>query len=1058
MDSSQATTSSGAATGVQSLPSSVKEARKIVTIISFDMVDSSREATRRDLESNERVMAGYRDVLGEVIERHQGTMGSWQGDGVMAVFGIPVLYEDHALRAVRAAADLHERLVLPDGEGPTSGLKVRTGIHTGEVLVGPNVTPGQLGGRTPNLADALQEAAAPNQTLLSEATWQLVHNAIESERIGPLELKGEDTPLPAYRLISVHSDAHPRYASPNVPMVGRVSEQTLLLEVYERTVAQGTCHLVTVFGQGGVGKSRLVEEFRDQVKDRATVLTGHCLPYGESITFWPMVQLVRRAADADPTDPPKTVRAKLEALVGDEPDHARIISYLAQMLGIGPGAGPPSEIFGALRRLLEILAGKRPLVVIVDDLHWAEQTLLDAIEHIADEARDVPILLVCMAREELLEHRPSWAGGKLNAHSMSLPPLNAEEQDELISYLVRHRQLDQQAKGLIARLAQGFPLYALEYVALLEEKLRPTAGQRVDVTDLEENLPAPPTITALLAARLAHLPPDERSVIERAAVVGEQFHAADIVALCVELEPETVEMSLRTLLRQELIRPDRSPVPLLPMEESGQAYRFRHVLMQETAYNGIAKQFRASLHERYATWLEQMAGQERLSQFDELIGSHLGEAYQYRDELGFLTDEDRRLAERAGERLAAAGHRAAIRGNIELTQRLLNRAVELLPEGNPAWLEASLDRADALREAGQLEEAMEVYRNVDERATASEDQSVAMHARIGRLDVMAFSGPQDMLKEGEKLVKQAIILFAERGDDLGLAKTQRLKAYMQFATGHAAEAEKAAREAIDVARSKGYEHLEAKIRRLLCIVLFWGQTPLDEVVAYSSECLEWARGRGFPGLEAGALGILARAAAMRGDFEEARRLNEKANAITSDLGELLTAAADSVADGFVELLADDPATAEAKLRVGYEALKEMGGTGPLANVAAMLARALLLQQREDEAEQLTRVCRAITAETQVDTQIRWRQLQAVILARRGDLEPAEQLANEAVARADRSEQPDTRAESRMDLAEVLRLAGRPDDAAERARQALALYEGKGNQVAAGKARRLLAAI
>jgi len=353
---------------------------------------------------------------------------------------------------------------------------------------------------------------------------------------------------------------------------------------------------------------------------------------------------------------------------------------------------------------------------------------------------------------------------------------------------------------------------------------------------------------------------------------------------------------------------------------------------------------------------------------------------------------------------------------------------------------------------------MEVYRNVVDRATATGDQGVAMYARLGLLDVMAFSKPERMLIDGDALVEQAIILFAERDDDLGLAKAQRLKAYMYFAMGHTATAERAARDAIDVARSKGYEHLEAKIRRLLCIVLFWGMTPLDELVAYCSKALEWASGKGFPGLEAGALGILARAAAMRGDFEQARRLNEKASAITSDLGELLTAAADSVGDGFVELLADDPVAAEAKLRVGYEALKEMGGTGPLANVAAMLARALLVQGHDDEAERLIRVCRAITPETQVDTRIRWRELQAVILAHRGDLEGAEQLATEAVAMADRSEQPDTRAESRMDLVEVLCRAGRPGEAAARAREALELYEDKGNQVAAGKVRRLLATL
>jgi len=1051
LDTSQATTTTTSEPAAE-----VEKARKIVTVVFFDMVDSTEAADLLDLEPNDWVMDAYRDIVREVIEHHQGKMGPWQGDGVMAVFGIPVLYEDHALRAVKAAAEFHRRLTSPDRPEPVLELKVRTGIHTGEVLAGPDATPEELTGDTPNVAHRLQQEAEPDQTLMSETTWQLVRNAVEFESVGPLDLKGKRQPVAAYRLVSVDPEARLRYTSPNVPMVGRIFEHNLLMGIYERTVAQCTCHLVTVFGPGGVGKSRLVEEFRDNVKDEALVLAGHCLPYGESITFWPMVQLVRRAAKAAATDPPETVRAKLEELVGEEEGHARITSYLAQMLGIGPGAGSPVEIFWALRRLLEILAGDKPLVVIVDDLHWAEPALLDAIEHVADEVRGAPLLLVCMAREELLEHRATWAGGRLNAHSMRLPPLNDREQNELINYLVPEGQLDHRARGRITRLAQGFPLYALEYVALVEDKLRPAKGQRVEVADLEK-LPAPATITALLSARLAHLPPEEQRVIERAAVVGEQFHTADIVALCSELlRAEAVEKGLRTLLRQDLIRPDRSPVPLLPVTEGGSSYRFRHVLTQETAYNGMAKRVRASLHERYATWLESEAGSERLSQFEELIGSHLGEAGQYRVDLGQRSDEDRRLAHQVGERLAATGHRAAMRGNMELTQRLLNRAVQLLPEDHPVWLEASLDRADALREAGKLEAATEVYRKVIERGTATNDQGVAMHARLGRLEVLAFSGPERLAKEGDALVDQAIVLFAEEGDDLGLAKARRLKAYMHFATGRTAEAEQAARDAIDVARSTGYEHLEAKIRRLLCVVLFWGQTPLDEVVAYSTEALEWARGKGFPGLQAGALGILARAAAMQGDFEQARRLNQNANAITKDLGESLTAAADSLADGFVELLADDPVAAQKKLRVGYEALKEMGGTGPLANVAAMLARALLVQKQDDEAERLIRVCREITAKTRGDAQIRWRELQAVVLARRGDLEQAEHLAMEAVAMADRSEQPDTRAESRMDLAEVLRLAGRPGEAAEWAREALELHEVKGNQVAARKVHDVLA--
>jgi len=1051
--------------GVPGAPATDRDFKRI-SVIFCDMVRSVETADRLDPEINDRLMESYHEVIRKVAERHGGAVGAIVGDGVLIVFGVPLWYEDHALRAVQAAHEL--RGALADAGRQVAGrhsvtVKVRMGVHTGEALVGPKAGPEGVRGEIPNLAQRLQAAAkdldtGENPALLSQATLQLVRDAVEVDSVGLLKLEGVRQPVSAYRLVSIDREATRRRRLIDIPLVGRAREVRLFKELFQRTVAEETCHLVRLLGPGGVGKTRLMEEFWSEVGAEARVLAAHCLPYGEGITYWPLVLMIRQAAEITATDPPPVAYDKLRALVGSEPGAARITTGVAQMLGVGAGAGKPPEIAWALRRLLEIMARERPLVVLIDDLHKAESTLLDAIEYIAEETRDAPVMLVCIAREELLERRRGWAGAKLNSFSLGLSPLSTDEEREHIGHVLHKKQLEQSVHeriaGMtdrIAELSEGFPLYAEEYVAMLEDLFQ-TAED--DDTVLAK-LPAPPTIDDLMNDRLFRLDADTRAVIQRAAVVGKQFHVADVVALTPDHDRHRVESALELLASRELVQRDLDPVPLLPVEESGDAYKFRHVLMRETAYKGIQKQTRAELHERYATWLETSASPDRMAEFDELIGFHLAEAYQYRAELGFDSEEDRRLARRAGERLAAAGRRAANRGNIQVSLKLLERAVGLLPDGHQARLDAALDLADARTEAGEFDEAVKAYQDVVEAAKVARQQTLLMHARLGLLDVMSFRDPERILG-GSSEIQEAILLFVRAGDDLGLAKARRLSAYVNFAVGRTGVAEAEARRAVELAQRNGFEYLEAKARRLLCIILFWGSTPLDEVVRYADKTLDWARARNIASLQAGALNVLGRAAAMRGDFELARRLNQQARDISIDLGEVLTAAADSVADGLVELLADEPAAAEAALRTGLATLEEMGGTGPLANVAAMLARALLVQGNDVEAEQHTRICEELAATSQLDSQIKWRALRAIILARRGELAVAEELAQEAVTRAESCEQPDTQAEALADLAEVLRRAGKDAAAGRALDRAARLYKRKGNVIAAAKLKALRA--
>jgi class 3 adenylate cyclase/tetratricopeptide (TPR) repeat protein len=1037
---------------------------KRISVIFCDMVRSVETADRLDPEINDRIMDRYHQVIRTVAERHGGAVGAVVGDGVLIVFGVPIWYEDHALRAVQAAHELRKALTELDremSERYSVTVKVRMGVHTGEALVGPKAGPEGVRGEIPNLAHRLQSAAKELDTeeepvLLSQATMQLVRDAVKVDALGPLRLEGLQQPVSAYRLVSIDREATRRRRLTDIPLVGRVQEVRLFQELFQRTVAEETCHLVRLLGPGGVGKTRLVEEFWNKVGDQAKVLGAHCLPYGEGITYWPLVVMIRQAADITATDPPSAAYDKLRALVGSEPGAARITTGVAQMLGVGAGAGSQTEIAWALRRLLEVLAQERPLVVVIDDLHMAEDTLLDAIEYVAEEIRDAPVMLVCIARAELLERRRGWAGAKLNSFSLGLSPLSMAEEREHIGRVLDRKQLEQpiheRIAGMtdrIAELSEGFPLYAEDYVALLEDLLAEGSEAALD------KLPAPPTIGDLMNDRLERLGLDERAVIQRAAVVGKQFHVADVIALTPDHDRHRVEAALEALASRELVQRDPDPVPLLPAEESGDAYKFRHVLMRETAYERIVKETRTELHERYATWLETAASPERMAEFDELIGFHLAEAYRYRADLGFNSEEDRRLAQRAGERLAAAGRRAANRGNIQVSLKLLERAVQLLPEGHQARLDAALDLADGRTDAGEFERAVHEYQGVVEAAKTARNPTLLMHARLGLLDVMSFRDPERVLG-GTSEIQEAILLFVRAGDDLGLVKARRLNAYVNFAVGRTGVAEAEARRAVELAERKGFENLEAKARRLLCIILFWGSTPLDEVVGYAEQTMAWASARNIASPQAAALNVLGRAAAMRGDFELARRLNQQARDIKIDMGEVLTAAADSVADGLVELLADEPAAAEVTLRTGLATLEEMGGTGPLANVAAMLARALIAQGNDQEAEQHTRICEELAATSQLDSQIKWRSLRAIILARRGELAEAEDLSQDAVHLAASCEQPDTQAEALADRAEVLRLAGKNSAATKALERAIKLYMSKGNLIAASKLKDLRA--
>jgi class 3 adenylate cyclase/tetratricopeptide (TPR) repeat protein len=1038
---------------------------RIVTVVFCDVVKSTELERELDPLPMQRLLDRYGQAVRRALGDRGASVGKRHGDGFMAAFGVPELHEDDALRAVRAAGELRtilDELAKEVREQRGLEFHVRLGINTGNVLVRDAGTlEEELTGTPVNLAKRFEELAGAGEILLGEETYRLVADAVKAEPAGPLTVKGVAEPQNVWRLLEVLPDRPGRARRPIAPMVGRGREQQLLHHLFERAAAEGACHLVSVLGSAGVGKSRLVDEFVAGLSDQASVLRGHCPAFGDSVTMWPMVEVVRQAAGIAPDDTAEQARARLAELLAGVERGNLVTERIAQLLGFGQDAGLPEDTFWALERLLETLARRRPLVLVIDDLQWAHPILLDAVEHVAEYA-DAPLMLLCMARpDELFSRRAQWSGGKANSLSFLLSPLPEREGEQLVVHLLGGR-VDPAVQAHVSEWAQGFPLLVEELVSNLrdEGRLGAADGRWTLRAEPEETAdrraPTVPTsIHALLLARLDRLGPRGRAVIEPAAVVGQQFHLGDVEALHPGGAAADLTAGLQELVRHDLIRADHGPTsaPLPP--NSGPGYRFRHATIKTVAYERLPDDRRAELHERYADWLERET-EDRRSQFDEIVGHHFYEAYRYAARLDPAGDQVTELARRAGERYAAAGQRAAVRGDTRLVQAWLGRSARLLPADHPLRLRSLPALAEAQQSNGKLTEATRAYQELARSATAVGDEGLALHATIGRLGITAVHDPRQFLREGRDEVELAIAAFERLGDRLGLAKAWHLLAYLDWTRGRLTQAEAAAERARALAREAGDPGWEANAIGMHCLTLYWGPLPLEIVDRRGREALAEAERSGVSSLAATAYRVLARVAAHRGDLEEARRFVELASAITREEGSLLPRAVDCISRAMVEMLAGDLPAAEEVLRNGYAQLEEMGGTGPRVNVATLLARVRLQRNRNDDAEELTRTCERLAAPDQADAQIKWRSIRAIAVARRGEHNEAEQLAREAVYLAGKTDQLDSRAEAHVDLAEVLLLGGRGREAAHELERAIALFQEKGNEVGERSARRLLA--
>jgi class 3 adenylate cyclase/tetratricopeptide (TPR) repeat protein len=1028
---------------------------RTVTAAFSDLVNSVGLAARLSEHAyfNE-VLDPFYALAEEVITDHGGKMRPvFAGDKVLAVFGVPVEQVDDAVRAVEAAVALRSRVAELSARLERDrdvGLEVHTGVNTGSALVRePDTDPTAVFGDAVNVGARLQDAAGGGEILLGPVTYELVRGVAVAEPV-PLVVRGRDTPMTAWRLLDTARGEEPLAPRAGTPLVGRTLELAQLRLSYERMLQEGRCHLVNVLGATGVGKSRLIDEFLRTLDGVPLVLRGRCQPYGPGITYRPIMQLVRHAAGITPGDSDDEMHSRLMQLVGDE----RIAARVMRLVGVPGSIGDPDETFRAVQRTFELLAERQPLVVVIEDLHAAQPASLEGIERLVESLRNCRVLAVCMARSEFVEGRRDWGGSIPNATSVQLSPLNEQQAMQLLGYLLDGSEPPAELQRQASLWAGGNPFYLEELVAMLidAQTLR-RVDARWEVQGDLGDLRVTPRIQAVLGARLSRLGEEERMVIQRAAVVGLQFDAADVAALLQEVHGHSeVTNVLDGLVDKELLVHD----PAAPVRgAAGRPYSFRHLLIQDTAYRRVDKGTRSGLHRLYAKWLEQTKPDTPAVR--DQIGFHLDKAYRDRvEELGREDADAQALATSAGGFLAAAGSGYVLQGDFPTSAvSSLRRAIDLLPEDEPRRLQAKLDLAEALRDQGAAGESREAFAAVEAAARQATDKHIEMHALLGRLELEWFGELTGGWEQGRQDIDRTILEFFRSGDNLGLAKAYRLLAHGSASVGESTKAREAAEQAIEFVRREGNERLEAKILRLYCVILFWGPTPLDEVVRKSEEALEWARARGLYSLETGALGILARAAAMRGDFDEARRLATEARRVIPDLGELLAVAYDSISEGLIELLAGEPDAAIGALNRGFEALERRGGMSPLAVLAANLARAFIVKGQDDDAERLIRRCREAAAEGQLDTQIKWRALQGIVLARRGEIDEATRLAREAVALAERSEQLDSQAEALADLADVLQRAGAVHEAVQHAERALTLYERKGNVVAAARVRQYL---
>ena len=811
--------------------------RKTVTVAFLNLSPSTSLGASPDPEALRRIVRRHVGTAADVIRRHGGSVEHLIGDAVVAVFGIPAAHEDDALRAVRAVIELRGELAAVNEELAYTGgirLAARVGLDTGEVLVGDSAA-GQpiASGDAVRVAAQLQQAAGEGEILVSESTRRLIQHAARFEPVAHRALEIHGQPVTAWRLLDVVAGAPAFARRHDAPMVGRASELAQMRAAFDRTVQERGARLFTVIGEAGIGKSRLVREFAESLGSDALVLVGHCPAYGEGMTFWPLRELVTQVTGAG--------REDLLGLLAGEEDAESIADQVMGATGLTKTSRRPDAPFPALRRFFEALAREQPVVVIFEDVHWAQPTLLDLIEYLAEWARQA-VFLLCLARPELLEERSTWAGSNSNTMSLALEPLGPEDTEKLIADRLMGRTLPPETVVRVTEASQGNPLFVEQLLAALKEK---------------GNLAVPPSVQALLAARLDRLGPAERDLIRTASLIGADFSVEALMALLPEEARPFAGRHLRALERKQLVRPSE-------LASTGEeTFGFCHVLVQMAAYRSMTRETRSELHERFAGWLEGEAAKGTPG-FEEVVGYHLEQAHGERRLLGLFDAHSRALAERAGEWLAGAGLHAFGRFDVAAAENLWSRAKSLLPPDHTELPQVRRYLVEAYQVLGRHADADAILREMLDELRAEEYRPLEQIIGLERARICMFTGPDPVsLRTIRVEAERALEVLDESGDEAGSALGCYVLGHVHMLLGEIREMEKAARRGLDHAIRSGEPREEAAARLWVALALVLGETPVLGCVRACEELVPW-RGMDHPLV----LCELAGLRAMLGDFDD----------------------------------------------------------------------------------------------------------------------------------------------------------------------------------------------
>jgi class 3 adenylate cyclase/tetratricopeptide (TPR) repeat protein len=959
--------------------------RKLATVLFVDLVASTELVAGADPEVVRRRVTTFFDAVSHCIETHGGTVEKFAGDAVMAAFGIPIAHEDDAERAVRAAlgilASVHEL-----------GLEARIGLEAGEVVV-DQADSTFATGEAVNLAARLQQAARPREILMGESAHRLTNGAIEVESAGSLELRGFRDPIAAFRPIAARDGRRP-LGSLSAPFIGRDGELELLENTLARTLRDRRPYIFTVYGEPGVGKSRLVREFLAGVEG-VTILSGRALPYGEGITYWPLAEMVKAAAGITDDDPLETAQQKLLECCGDE--------AVAQLLGLASGVleavegerGQP-EIAWAAREFVDELASVQPLVLVFEDIHWAEEPLLELIDHVAQWVRERALLMICLARPELLDVQPGWGGGRVRSTSIELEPLPRSDSEALADALLADQELPHTVRSTLLDKTEGNPLYVEETVRMVLES-GDGAFDRI-----------PDTLQALIAARIDRLPASEKLLLQRAAVIGRVFWGGAVTHLSPEYGDEIEDALDDLLVRDLLTRETRSTIT------GESAYRFKHVLIREVAYSALSKSARAEYHTRFAEWLRERADKELL----EIRAYHLDHATQLLAELDGRAPAE--LASTAAKALAAAGKRALGREAHHAARKLLLRAVELEPD-----LERRYNAARAALKLGDLGAVLVEMTAIADDADRDGNRRIQGRALTALADVT-------LAREGDvggatALADRALAVLEE--DDLeGRFGALDSRSLMSCYAGSLGVAQDYETQALGVARAAGRKDLESKAALELASI---NLTRLEEAEAVPliERAVELADESGSIVARAEAARAKGELHRIQGECDEAQAWLEKSLELFTEAGSQYGIAHASKLLGRLAWTKGEPPRAEKLLRESIRLLAPLQERGTLCESQRLLAQLLLERGRIDEAEKYALASRETVSAEDVSSRATTRLALAQVRAAQGRDGEAETLFREAVEIAGRSEH------GRVDLellpadAQFLRERDRTDEAA-----------------------------